>query len=913
MKLDPKKTIYLIDGSSFLYRAYYGTRPLHTSKGVPVNAVYSFCRMIKKLSDKFKPEYLCLVWDSKGPTTRHEVYEDYKATRQAPPSDLFDQKKDIVEFADLIGLKQFEKPGYEADDLMYAFAKEQIPQGKDVVFITSDKDMGQALSLNTPQAQVVLFDAFKDEFLDKQKLEEKFGFPVERLPLYFALLGDSSDNIPGVRGIGKKSALELAQQFSSLEELYANIDSIEKPRVRNALEANRKNAFLSRDLFLLQYTPTEISLRDLSYDTQDWINARPLFKKLEFGSLLADTGLTKEQRHKVVQQKIDHLKKYNFITITTLDELKQLVAELQQKKEFAIDTETDGLRPLETNLVGISFCTQEGTAYYLPSGNSTNEPQLSLEEIKPILGPVLADSSIKKYLHNAKFDMLVLENHGMPLKGVTFDSLLAASLVTKDWQRIGLKQLSIYYFDEEMLTFDDVVKLKKYKDFSYVPLDVATLYSSFDAHQTFRVTKLFEKELVNENMETLFYDIEMPLLFVLYDMEKKGIYCDASVLEKLLTQLNAALARIEQKILSMLGPEQKKINLNSPKQVEKLLFYDLDLPPQKKSTKRTGYSTDQEVLESLAKLHPVPALILKYRELFKLKSTYIEALPTYINKKDHRIHTTFSQTRVATGRLASFDPNLQNIPASSPGVYIRKAFKPTAGHLFISADYSQIELRVLAYLSQDENLIQAFLDGRDVHKETAARLFDEPFDAVTHEQRQIGKRINFSILYGLTPFGLSKDLDISFSDAKKYIEKYFAQYPGVRAWMDKIVAECERDGYVTTYWGRRRYIPGIYEKNRILYEEAKRVAINTVAQGTAAEITKKGMTQLKSAFQLDFNIKERPEMLLQIHDELLVEAPQNEVQKAEEITKSTLESVVDWDVPLLVETRIGSDWKEVSK
>lgn len=632
MEFDPKKTVYLIDGSSFLYRAYYGTRPLHTSKGVPVNAVYSFCRMIKNFIDKHNPEYIAIVWDSKGPTVRHEVYKDYKATRQAPPSDLFDQKEEIVQFANAIGLAQLSKQGYEADDLMYALAKECVPEGKNVVLISSDKDMGQALVLNRPENKIYLYDAFKDELLDEHKLAEKFGFGVDRLPLYFALLGDASDNIPGVRGIGKKGAQELAQQFSSLEDLYENLDKVGKGRTLAALEKSKQEAFLSRDLFLLRYTPTSITLEDIKFDSTAWINAYPLFKRLEFNSLLAGTGLSKEQKKKLVENKIANLKKYRFKTVATPIQLAHLAQELQEKKEFAIDTETNGLEPLQSNLVGISVCTHEGEAHYIPLGHQDAASQLSLAQVQQTLSPIFANTQIKKYLHNAKFDMHVLERHGMPLHGVAFDSLLAASLVTKDWQRIGLKHLSVFYFDEEMLNFEDVVTTKKYKDFSYVPLDIATIYSGFDAHQTWRLTKLFEKQLVSENMQALFYDIEMPLLFVLYEMEKRGIYCDRTVLDKLLVQITEALRRVEQSILDIIGPQEKQINLNSPKQIEKLLFYDLKLPPQKKSTKRTGYSTDQEVLEALAQMHEVPALIIKYRELYKLKSTYIELLPTYIGQ-----------------------------------------------------------------------------------------------------------------------------------------------------------------------------------------------------------------------------------------------------------------------------------------
>jgi len=905
VKLDPKKTVFLIDGSSFLYRAYYGMRPLHTTKGEPVHAVYSFCRMIKRLIDRFSPQYIALVWDSKGPTTRHEMFEEYKATRQAPPSDLFDQKAKIMEFADLIGLHQAKRSGYEADDIMYSLALDQQKRGFDAVYVTSDKDMGQALTNSS-----FLYDYFKDQLLDKAAFQEKMGFSVEKLPFYFSLLGDASDNIPGVRGIGKKSAFELVTQFDSLEDLYARLDTIAKPRIKNALETNRHNAFLSRDLFLLQYIDMGIGRRSLMFDPTQWINARALFQELEFKSLLEEAGITKEQQQALVEEKIAAIKQHDFRRVSTSTDLTMIIEEIRDKGECAVDTEADGVRPLQANMVGISLCMQADRAYYIPFGHKTDEPQLSYDEVRAALKPVLEDPNIKKYLHHAKFDELLFSTHGIELKGVVFDSLIAASLVTRDWQRIGLKHLAAFYFDEQMLTFDEMVKAKKLPNFSHVPLEDATYYSANDAYQTFKLTKLFEQDLKKEGMDSLFYNIEMPVSQVIYQMEKRGIFVDPDILAALDTAVTNALQRIEQEIMALLGPEHTSINLNSPRQIEQLLFYDLQLPPQKKRLKGSGYSTDHEVLAALAPMHPIPALLMKHRELFKLQTTYIQALPQYINPCDHRVHTTFSQTRVATGRLSSMDPNLQNVPASGPGIEIRAAFKPDPGKLFISADYSQIELRVLAFLSQDQELKQAFLSGRDIHRETAARLFDVPFENVTHEQRQIGKRINFSILYGLTPYGLSKDLNIPFKDAKLYIDKYFAQYPGVRAWMDTIIEQAEKNGYVTTYWGRRRYIPGIYEKNQVLYQEAKRIAINTVAQGTAAEIMKKGMIALYERFQ-----KEAPDaqMLLQIHDELLIAAPQEQRERIERMVKDTLEGVVDWDVPLAVTLRHGADWKEVSK
>lgn len=903
MKFDPKKTIFLIDGSSFLYRAYYSLRPLHTPAGIPVQAVYSFCRMIKKLLDDFSPSYIALVWDSRGKTIRHEMYTAYKATRQEPPSDLFDQKEFIVKFADLIGMKQLAQRGLEADDIMYSVAQER-KKNKDVtVFITSDKDMGQALDDLT-----MIFDPFKGHTIDAHMLEEKMGFSVKKLPFYFALLGDTSDNIPGVKGIGKKSAVELVQHFDSLDDLYANIEKVKKERVRNALEENRKNAFLSRQLFLLHYEPTGLKKEDFLFNRDNWQNARPLFEELNFKTLLKGLPHVADS-----EKKEDKLAQYDFKAVITREALHDLCTLLKKKKIFALDTETDGTKPLQNAFVGISFCVEEGTSYYIPFGHKTDEVQLPQAEVLAALKPILEDQHYKKYLHHAKFDQLVLYNAGINLAGVDFDSFVAARLILKEWQRAGLKPLSHYYFNEPMLTFDEVVKQNNYKNFSYVPLDLATRYAAADAHQTLKLTKVLKQTLEKAeyaSVAKLYYDIELPLIYVLFKMEAEGIFLDKPILAALDKDVTCELEAIEHDIHALISVFNEKINLNSPKQVELLLFSHLKLPPQKRSIKGTGYSTDQEVLKTLSTMHPVPGLILKFRELSKLKSTYIDALPTFVNPKTGRLHTTYNQASTATGRLASVEPNLQNIPVVGHGIEVRAAFKPKVRNIFLSADYSQIELRVLAYLSQDETLVNAFLQGLDIHTETAARLFDVLPENVTHDQRQLGKRINFSILYGLTPYGLSKDLGIPFKDAKYYIEKYFEQYPGVSEWMEGVVRSTEDTGFVETLWGRKRYIPGIYEKNRSLYEEAKRIAVNTKAQGTAAELMKIGMLRLDKALQkLGFDTH----ILLQIHDELLLTVPEMHINEAEVLVKKILEGVVDWNVPLKVSTKRGKDWKAVTK
>lgn len=1033
-KFDPENTIFLIDGSSFLYRAYYGVKPMHTSKGEPVQAVYSFCRMMKKLIEKFNAKYISIVWDSKGKTTRHEMFENYKATRQAPPSDLFTQKGRILQITDAIGLAKIAQTGVEADDIIYSLGKNFANQGYNVVVVTLDKDLGQMLDEHT-----FMYDAFKEIITDVKACEDKMGCKISKLPFYFSLLGDTSDNIPGVKGIGEKGALELVNQFDSLESLYQNLDSVPRAKAKKALEENKENAFLSYKLFLLQDIK-EIAQKaikeEIEFDQKNWSKAKDIFTELEFKSLLKELDQDKQMgimNIDDVKKAIESLDKNDFICVTTEEELKDLCYKLKSCQAFATDTETTGIDPLNSKCIGISVCVKEGTAYYIPFGHNwdtSTYQQITKAQIDKYLKPILEDEKIGKYLHNAKFDMLVFYNAGIQMRGLVFDSLIAARLVAKAWQKNGLKNLSMQYFNEPMLSFAEVVTANKLKDFSYVTPELAAKYSAADAHQTLKLTKVLKQELKQEGMQDLYANIEFPLIEILYNMEQTGIKMDTSVLQELGIKVDVELKEIESKIKELSDlrfshnidsgnidlkdknledklKSDQEINLASPKQVAQLLFEKLLLPVMKKSEKGTGYSTDFEVLSQLSKIHPVPGLIIKHRELSKLKNTYIDALPGYVNPKTGRIHTTFNQTDVATGRLSSSDPNLQNIPADSSeyGLTIRQAFVPDDGCVFLSADYSQIELRVLAAISGDKNLSNAFLQDRDVHTETASALFGVPFEKVSHEQRAIGKRINFSVLYGMTPFGLSKDLEIGLAEAKSYIEKYFAQYPGVCSWMERVVEDAKRDGFVTTYFGRRRFITEIYEKNKNLYELGKRIAINTKAQGTAADLMKKGMVVLSREFDKEFgawesfgssfgacnsgqyisglskigssnfglcnsgacdfrsgdnlggnlegqnfgqarqldmfakvepkvesevlheilheennpglflkqDLSKRPQILLQIHDELLISVPEHQLEVAKNITKKVLESVVSWDVPLKITMRHGRSWKDVTK
>ena len=521
VNIDSCKTLFIIDGSSFLYRAYYGTRPLHTLEGVPVNAIYSFCRTVKKLIEKFHPEHMVLVWDSKGKTVRHEMYHEYKATRQEPPSDLFTQKEKIVEFANLIGLAQVAQVGIEADDLMYSLARKWTSTGGTAVLITSDKDMGQALDEHT-----LLYDAFKEKMVDLAEFEQTMGFSAKKLPFYFGLLGDTSDNIPGVKGIGKVTVQELVTTYSSLEDLYAHIDQVKPPRAQTALREQKENAFLSEQLFTLQLPKVDVTLDQLAFSQHNWSKARPLFQELQFKSLLTEIGAAEPEARKkgTGEEKIARLRTYNFVTVTTAEQLQDLVALMNARQEYAVDTETNGLAPLQCKLVGISISCDGNQAFYIPIAHATGEQQLSPEYVLTTLKPLFENPKHKKYFHSAKFDQLVLFSHGIDIKGLAFDTLIAGSLVTKDWQRIGLKEVSSYYLQEAMLTFQEVVTERKYKNFTQVPLELATLYAANDALQTWRLVDVFRKELAKEHMEALFYDLEMPIAPILFDMEKE-VFC----------------------------------------------------------------------------------------------------------------------------------------------------------------------------------------------------------------------------------------------------------------------------------------------------------------------------------------------------------------------------------------------------
>lgn len=903
MLKNSKNKIFIIDGSSFLYRAYYSIPELKTNN-ISVNAVYGFCKMIKSLIDKHDPKYMLLVWDSSKKTLRHEIYPEYKQNRQSAPETLFSQKDIIIDFANIIDLKQLSIDKIEADDLMFSAAEKFKEESVDnlSVIVTSDKDLSQSIN-----EQIIILDPFKDKIISQENFNSIFDFDVDKLIFYYSLIGDSSDNIKGVKGIGPKTAKDLINKYKSLEDLYLNLDKLSSERVKSLLIKDKESAFISKELFTLKKYNLEIEKKDCLFDKENFSKATDFFKKYKFNSFIKNIDKVNINLHE----------KYKFNSILNIKDLDNLCKLIEKHKAFAIDTETDGLDIFSSNLVGISIAFELGTSYYIPFGHKDQKieqqkiKQLDKDLILNRLKYYLEDQNIKKYLHNSKFDLLMLKKENINLTGIEFDTIIAANLLSTvllgENSKLGLKYLSDYLFNEPMLNFQDIVKKNNYKDFSFVDIETATKYAAADAHQTLKLYQLFKPELKKLNMEKLFYDLEMPLIEILSDIERNGIFLDINIIQDIDKKVSEEIEKVYKEIINNIDEKYCQINLNSQKQLEELLFYNLNLPAIKKTGQKKSYSTDQEVLKELSKIHYIPRLIIKYRELFKLKTTYLQGLIKHVNPKTDKLHTNFSQTTVLTGRLSSHEPNLQNIPVDN--FLIRSAFKPKENYLFISADYSQIELKVLAYLSKDKILREAFINNQDIHTITACKIFATESEVITNEQRQFAKRINFGILYGLTAHGLSKELDLSHNIANDYIKKFWSEYKELDIWMEEVIKETKEKGYVETLFKRRRYIPGINEKNRNIYELSKRIAINTIIQGTAAEIVKLGMIKLYNAIK-ENNLDAK--IILQIHDELIIEVHKDIAEETALLTKNILESIVDWEFKLLINIKIGKNWQEVT-
>ena len=892
--MSKRKTLYLIDGSSYIFRAFFGVRQqLSTSKGFPTNALYGFINMLQKVIREEKPDYLVVAFDSPDKTFRHKIYPNYKANRDAPPEELSRQFPYFEPLVKAYGLSSIRRPGFEADDIIGTLAKKGKQKGLEIVIVSGDKDMMQLIS-----PHIYMLDTMKNKkFMDKEVVE-KFGVQADKVVEVMGLMGDSSDHIPGVAGVGPKTAAELIRKFGSIEALYKRIDEVEKKNVKEKLERDKENAFMSRELVCID------TAMDLEFNSDlmklgkiDSAKLKKMFEEFEFVSFLE--GMQDGTANSL---KID---RSEYKTILTEKSFNDLIESLAKKKSFAFDVETTSKRPVWARLVGISFSFEDGNAFYLPLAHRyLGVPeQLEFKAVREKLKPILEDKSIKKCGHNIKYDLIVMSNEGIALDGVDFDTMIASYLLNPSSRGHGLDALTMEYFGHKNLTYKEMTGTgSKEIGFDEVEVDRATEYAAEDSDMTWRLKGKLQPQLKDSTLK-LYKEIELPLLEVLAEIELNGVYVDRKHLKELSSKIDKQLLHLEKDIYVLADEE---FNINSPKQLSVILFEKLKLPVVKKT--KTGYSTDVSVLEQLAVEHKLPEQVLSYRQLAKLKSTYVDALPGEIFKNTGRVHTSFNQTVAATGRLSSSNPNLQNIPIRSDmGKEIRKAFTAEGDNMLLSADYSQIELRILAHLSKDKALKNAFDKGEDVHARTAADIFGSSLDQVDENSRRMAKAVNFGIIYGLSAFGLSRQLKISRKDAQDFIDQYFSLYSSVKDFMDNTIAEARECGYTLTMFNRRRYLPDLKSDNRQVRESAERIAINSPIQGSAADLIKVAMIRLSRNLK---KIKLNSKMILQVHDELLFECPVQEKKEIESLVRKEMEGACTLSVPLVVDIGWGKNWNE---
>ncbi len=884
-----KDEIYLIDGSAYIYRAYHAIAPLTNSKGVATNAVLGFVKMVQKLINENSPKYIAIAFDSKGPVFRHDLYKEYKANRPPMPEDLREQIPYIKQFVTASNLLLLEESGVEADDILASVAVKYTEAGYKVVIVSGDKDLLQLVN-----DDVTMFDPMKNKVMDRVEVEKKYGVRPDQLLDFMALVGDSADNVPGVPGVGPKTAEKLISAHGSLDGLYEQVDGLKKSKMKEKIIDNREQAYLSKQLIDLK-KDVEIPLSIEAFSIQDGDDdlLAQLYSELEFSTLLKGIDTAK---------KIDTEK---FIAVTTDAALDELLVELGNADLMVLDAETTSLNARRAELVGLALCTSLEKAYYIPLGHKDGEGNLAqgqLDErgVMAKLLPYLQSETLIKIGHNLKYDYTVLREHcGIELCAPMADTLIAAYLTESGGRSLKLDDLC-QERDVKLTPFSEVVDGDKREDcFAYVPIDRAVNYSCEDVYGTLVLWQEFADTLESCEVASLFWDVEMKVLPLLAKMEISGICIDPSTLESLSSEFKEKLDQLQKKIFDLAGHE---FNINSPRQLGTVLFEEQGLPHGRKT--KTGFSTDVKVLEKLAPKHELPNLILQYRTMAKLISTYVDKLSQLQDPISGRIHTSFNQAVAATGRLSSSDPNLQNIPIrTEEGNRIRGAFVPEEGMVFLSADYSQIDLRVMAHYSQDEALIEAFRSGQDVHSRTAAEIFSVSSMLVDGEMRRIAKSINFGIVYGMSSFGLSNQLGISRKDAQRFIDKYFGLYSGVQRFMEDIVLTAREDGVVTTLLGRRRTVADIHAKNRNQREFAERMAINTPIQGTAADIIKLAMLRCDKAIE-DSGLQAK--MLLQIHDELVFELPESELELAKARIRVAMEGALELDVPLVVNFEVGN-------
>ena len=884
-----KKKLFLIDGNSYCYRAFYAIKELRNSKGLPTNAVYGFILMLKKIMASERPDYLAVAFDVKAPTFRHKKFKGYKIKRKPMPDDLVSQMPLIKDMVLAHNIPVFEKEGYEADDVLATIAKEASKKGLDVYIVTGDKDILQFVDDN-----IKIYSTHKEGLVyDREKVRERFsGLGPESIVDLMALAGDATDNIPGVRGIGEKTAIELVREFGDIENLYKNLNRVKSEARKKLLANEEESARMSKELAMIDASvPIKIDIESMRVAEPDSKKLLEIFKELEFKSFAkeissSDSEVRREAKYETIRDK----KRFD-----------EFVKNLNKQKEFVLDFETTGGNPLEARPLGVSFCWKAGEAYYVSFKGI--DLKYAFRELKSIL----EDEKIKKIGQNIKYEKLILYNYGIELKGISFDTMVAAYLLNPSKLNNNLDDLAFEYLSHKMISMEDLLGTGKKKiTMEEVSVEELSEYSCEDSDVTFRLKEILEQALFEKEMDRLFKDIELPLIDVLSDIERNGVKIDEGLLKKASRDAEKELSRIVTKIYDMAGGE---FNINSPKQLSEILFDRLGLPVIKKT--KTGRSTDMGVLERLSSVHPLPKELLRYRELSKLKSTYIDALPELVNPKTGRVHTSFNQTVTATGRLSSSKPNLQNIPVkTAEGREIRRAFIGERDRYVMSADYSQIELRILAHLSGDEELIQAFEKGIDVHTHTASLIFNVDEKDVTPEMRANAKTVNFGIVYGISAFGLSRGLSIDPQSAQDFIDSYFERYPRVKMYMEDKIEEARDAGYVTTLFNRRRYIPEITTGAMREQQQAERIAINTPVQGSAADLIKIAMINIHEEMKKK---KLDSMMIMQVHDELVFEVPEKELEEMARLVKAKMEGAVKLKVPVEVTVKHGKTWLGTEK
>ena len=907
--------LVLIDGNAIVHRAYHAFEATksHTARtltvpgtGEPVSAVYGFTQMLLKVLNDLKPTHIAVAFDKKGPTFRHDMFVDYKANRPATPDDLISQLHRVKQLVTTFNIPLKELDKFEADDVLGTLSRQAAEKGIETVIVTGDADIMQLVSPHVkvlyPKGGGSLADA---ALFDAEMVKGKFGVGPEHVADYKALVGDTSDNIPGVPGIGEKTAVKLITEFGGIDTIYQHVENVTPPRIKEILKTNEAVAYESKTLAtIVTDTPVILDMdacRLADYDRQKVVD---LFRELNFKSLIDKLPGSDGDSSAVVVKSAPL--RGDYITVSTTEALDDVVNRISSAGLFAFDTETTGLNAMTDQLVGISLAVEPGKAYYLPVGHQPTLggiTQLPLEQVISRLKPVFEDDKISKLGHNAKFDMMVLAEQGIAVKGLVSDTMIVAHLLGES--SIGLKALAFSRLGVEMINIESLIgKGAKQITMDRVDITQAAAYAAADADMTFRLEQALKPQLVERGLLKLFTDVEMPLVPVLLLMERNGIALDTSILKEMSGVLGGQIGLLEKQIYL---EADREFNINSPAQLGEVLFSKFQIAAVRKG--KDKYTTEASILEALVPQFPIAKLVLEYRQLTKIKGTYIDALPQLVNPKTGRIHTSFNQTRTSTGRLSSTDPNMQNIPVRGElGGQVRQAFVAAPGFTLLAGDYSQIDLRALAHLSNDTELIRAFRHNEDIHSATASLMFNVPPDKITRDMRRFAKTINFGVIYGMSEYGLEQATDLSRQEAARFIKTYFEKYPGVVKYLEEIREKARKDGYVETLLGRRRYIPDINNPNRQVREGAERMAINMPVQGTSADIIKVAMINLSR--EMDKR-KLKSRMLLQVHDELVFEVPPGEEEAMCKLVPEIMDSAVTLSVPLKVDTKSGKNWGEM--